>query len=204
VEGDLAVRSAGAAPDLEALVTMAAEARPDVLARRRAVERAAADLRLAHRTAWPALATRGTYSRQYQESLGFPDASSWGVGIDLALPVFDRNQGGVSRAASVQAQRELELRASLIALRSELQQAASEYSVAREAVLAEDPAQLEAAGRVRERMQKAYELGGRPLLEVLDAQRVLREAARQSASGRAALLRAIYRLNAAVGKEVVP
>jgi hypothetical protein len=39
---------------------------------------------------------------------------------------------------------------------------------------------------------------------VLDAQRVYGEAARQDASGRAALLRAVHRLNAAVGQEVVP
>jgi cobalt-zinc-cadmium efflux system outer membrane protein len=204
VEGDLDVGTPRGAPDLGALASTAEQARPDILARRRAVEKAVADLRLAQRSAWPALTARGAYDRQYQESLGFPDASSFGLGLDLALPLFDRNQGGVSQAASAQSQRELELRAALLALRAELVQAAAEYSVAREALLAEDRAQLETAERLRDRVQKAYELGGRPMLEVLDAQRVYREAARQDASGRAALLRAVHRLNAAVGQEVVP
>jgi cobalt-zinc-cadmium efflux system outer membrane protein len=204
VEGDLAVGAPGASPDLAALLSAAEQARPDILARRRAVAKAAAELHLARRNAWPELTSRVGYSRQYQESLGFPDASSYGLGLDVTLPLFDRNQGGVRKAASAQAQRELELRAALLALRAEIQQAASEYTVARESVLAEDRAQLEAAERVRERVQRAYEIGGRPLLEVLDAQRVYREAARQSASGRAAFLRAVHRLNAAVGQEVVP
>jgi cobalt-zinc-cadmium efflux system outer membrane protein len=204
VEGDLAVGSPGPAPDVEALLSAAEQARPDILARRRGVEKAAAELRLAQRSAWPEVTSRASVSRQYQESLGFPDASSWGLGLDVTLPLFDRNQGGVARAASTQHQRELELRASLLALRPEIEQAASDYRLAREAVLAEDRAQLEAAGRVRERVQKAYELGGRPLLEVLDAQRVYREAARQGATGRAAFQRAVHRLNAIVGQEVVP
>jgi cobalt-zinc-cadmium efflux system outer membrane protein len=204
VEGDLAVGSPAAPPELESLLAKAEQARPDVLARRRAVARSAADLRLARKSAWPELTPRVGVTRQYQESLGFPDASSWGVGLDVTLPLFDRNQGGIAKATSAQTRSELELRAALVALRPEVQQAAAEYAVAREAVLAEDPAQLEAAERVRDRVHKAYEIGGRPLLEVLDAQRVYREAARQLTSGRAAFWRAVHRLNAAVGQDVVP
>jgi cobalt-zinc-cadmium efflux system outer membrane protein len=204
VEGDLAVENPGTSPDLAALLSAAEQSRPDILARRRAVDKAAAELQLARRSAWPGLTPRVAYSRQYQESLGSADASSYGVGLDLSVPLFDRNQGAVSKAVSAQTQRELELRAALLVLGVEIRQAASEYSVAREGVLAEDRAQLEAAERVRERVRKAYELGGRPLLEVLDAQRVYREAARQSVGGRAAFLRAVHRLNAAVGQEVVP
>ncbi len=204
VQGDLGIGLARPLPDLPALLSAAEKARPDILARRQAVEKAAADLHLAQRSAWPQLTSRVAYSRQYQESLGFPDATSYGIGLGLALPLFDRNQGGVSRAASGQAQAQLALHAALVALHGEVQQAAGEYAVTREAALSEDRAQLEAAQRVRERVQKAYELGGRPLLEVLDAQRVYREAARQSTSGRAAFLRATHRLNAAIGQEVVP
>jgi cobalt-zinc-cadmium efflux system outer membrane protein len=204
IEGTLEFATPPAPPDVAALAIDAEAARPDIAARKRAVERSAADVRLAQRTAWPELTPRVGYTRQYQQVIGFPDVSSWGFGVDLSVPLFDRNQGNVSKGVSVQSQRELELRAALIALRAELTQVVSDYSVAREAVLAEDQAQLEAARRVRERVQSAYELGGRPLLEVLDAQRVYREASRESASGRASLLRAAHRLNAAVGREVVP
>jgi cobalt-zinc-cadmium efflux system outer membrane protein len=204
VEGDLAVGTPPPAPDLPALLAIAEQSRPDIRARRHSVERAAAELRLAQRSAWPELTSRAVYSRQYQESLGFPDASSYGLGLDLTLPLFDRNQGNIRKVVSVQSQRQLELRGALLALRTEIEQAASDYSVAREAVVGEDRAQLEAARRVRERVQRAYELGGRPLLEVLDAQRIYREAGRQTSSGRAAFLRAAHRLNAAVGQDVVP
>jgi cobalt-zinc-cadmium efflux system outer membrane protein len=204
VEGDLAVGAPAGTPDVATLLAAAEQARPDIRARRRAVERAGAELRLARRAAWPELTSRAAYTRQYQESLGFPDASSYGLGLDLTLPVFDRNRGNIRKAVSVESQRDLELRAALLALRAEVEQAASDYSVAREAVVAEDRAQLEAAQRVRERVQRAYELGGRPLLEVLDAQRIYRDAARQASSGRAAFLRAAQRLNAAVGQEMVP
>src|SRR5262249_10748501 len=180
------------------------QARPDTPAGRRAGARPPGGLQLAGRSAWPELTPRFGVTRQYQESLGYPDVSSWGIGLDVTIPLFDRNQGGIARATSARTQGELELRAALLALRPEIEQAATEYSVAREAPLTEDPAQLEAAGRVRERVRKAYEIGGRPLLEVLDAERVFREAARQVASGRAAFWRAVHRLNAAVGREVVP
>jgi cobalt-zinc-cadmium efflux system outer membrane protein len=204
LDGDLAVRSPMPPPALDSLVAKAEQGRPDIIARRRAVARTSAELRLAQKGAWPELTSRVGLTRQYQEPLGFPDASSWGVGLDVEVPIFDRNQGGIARATSAQAQSEFELRAALLALRAEVQQAAADYSVAREAVLAEDPAQLEAAERVRDRIRKAYEIGGRPLLEVLDAERVYREAAREVASGSAAFWRAVHRLNAAVGQEVVP
>jgi outer membrane protein, heavy metal efflux system len=204
VDGGLEVTGTPAAADALALLADAENARPDIAARRRAVERATADVHLARRTGWPELTPRVGYTRQYQETVGFPDVSSYGVGLDLTLPLFDRNQGSVSRAISVQTQRQLELRGALIALRAEMDQLASDYAVARETVVTEDRAQLEAARRVRERVRGAYELGGRPLLEVLDAERIHREASRQSTSGRAAFWRAAYRLNAAVGREVVP
>jgi cobalt-zinc-cadmium efflux system outer membrane protein len=204
VEGSLDVATPAALPDSGALAVEAEGARPDIRVSRLAVDRAAADVHLARRVALPELTPRIGYTRQYQESLGYPDVSSYGVGVDVTLPLFDRNQGNISRALSVQSQRQLELRAALGGLRAEIVQAASDYDVARQAVLNEDRAQLEAARRVRERVQAAYEIGGRPLLEALDAHRVFREASRQSVSGRAAFLRALYRLNAAVGREVVP
>jgi len=203
VEGSLEAAPPSAAPGLEELLAAAEESRPDVAARRRAVDRAAADVQVARKTAWPELTPRIGYTRQYQESIGYPDASSWGFGVEVSVPVFDRNQGNIGRAVSVQSQRELELRAGLAALRAEVQQALSDYVVAREAAIGEDVEQLEAARSVRERVRSAYELGGRPLLEVLDAERVYREASRQSVSGRATLLRALHRLNAAIGREVV-
>jgi cobalt-zinc-cadmium efflux system outer membrane protein len=203
VDGRLEIE-APPSPETSVLAADAEAARPDILAGKRALERASADVHLAQRIGWPELTPRVGYTRQYQEAIGFPDVSLYGVGVDLTLPLFDRNQGNVSRAVSVRSQRELELAATLRTLRAEVVQAASEYRVAREAALTEDRAQLDAARRVRERMQSAYEIGGRPLLEVLDAQRVFREASRQSVSGRASLLRAVHRLNAVVGREVVP
>lgn len=53
-------------------------------------------------------------------------------------------------------------------------------------------------------MNKAYEVGGRPLVDVLDAQRNYRETYRLFISSRANYWTAATRLNASLGKKIIP
>jgi len=70
-------------------------------------------------------------------------------------------------------------------------------------VTTDDPAQLIVAENVRDKTRAAYELGGKSLLEVLDAQRVYRETYRLYITGRSAYWHALHRLNATIGRQVL-
>ncbi|HMP15982.1 MAG TPA: TolC family protein, partial [Gemmatales bacterium] len=76
------------------------------------------------RQAYPEISPQVGYTRQFQrKAIGFPDANSFGFGVEMTLPIFDRNQGNRLRAASVTVQQEYELQAGLIELRAEVIQA---------------------------------------------------------------------------------
>ena len=65
------------------------------------------------------------------------------------------------------------------------------------------PRRIEAARSARDKIEAAYRLGGRPLIDVLDAQRSFRDTQRLDVHDHAAYWRSLYRFNAAVGKEVL-
>ncbi|HEY8096512.1 MAG TPA: TolC family protein, partial [Methylobacter sp.] len=67
----------------------------------------------------------------------------------------------------------------------------------------DDPGQLEAAKNVRDKINQAYALGGKTLIEVLDAQRVYLETYRMHITGRSNYWHSLYQLNAAIGKEIL-
>jgi cobalt-zinc-cadmium efflux system outer membrane protein len=64
--------------------------------------------------------------------------------------------------------------------------------------------QLKLAAELRDSIVKAYEAGGRSLLDVLDAQRNYRDTYRLFITSRANLAKAIARFNAAVNRRLVP
>jgi cobalt-zinc-cadmium efflux system outer membrane protein len=151
------------------------------------------------------MAARIGYTRQFQEkAIGFPDANSFGFGLGMSLPVHNRNQGNRVRAASVLTQSNFELQAGEAALRAEIVQATSDLRTAlRNSRLVADE-QLKLAIEVRDSLNKAYDAGGRPLIDVLDAQRNYRETYRLYIESRANLGRAIIRYYATLGEQVSP
>lgn len=184
---------------------VAGENRPDVSARRWAVDEARKLVVLETRRAYPEITPMVGYTRQFQHQfIGFPDANSWGVGFNASLPLLDRNQGNRMRAASVVIQREQELQARLVAVRAEVEQAVFGLRTAVANSQAVAGEQLTLARDVRESLNRAYEAGGRPLIDVLDAQRNYRDTYRLYISSRADYGRAVVRLDAVLGKRFTP
>ncbi len=204
VQGSLDIASPVPPPNPEAAFAVAEENRPDLIALKRQVEQAAASVQAEESKAYPEVTPRIGYTRQFQEkAIGYPDANSWGVGVDMTIPLFDRNQGNIARARSVKDQSELTLNAQLVALRAEIDQAVKAYESAYQVLTTDDPGQLEAARNVRDKIRAAYELGGKTLMEVLDAQRAYRETYRLHIAGRSSYWHSLHGLNAAVGKQVL-
>lgn len=202
-KGDLDVPEPAAPLSAEAAYALARENRPDLIALERQIAQASAGVALEESRAYPEVRPMFGYTRQFQHEMGFPDADSWNIAVQMTVPVFDRNQGNIAKAKSLQTQAELSLDAQNIALRAEIEQAAKSYQAARDALALDDPGQLEAAKNVRDKIRAAYELGGKPLIEVLDAQRAYRETYRLHIASRSGYWHSLHALNAAVGKQVL-
>jgi cobalt-zinc-cadmium efflux system outer membrane protein len=204
VQGSLDVPTPATPLSVEDALALAEQHRPDLLSLRRQLAKAEADLRVEQKKAYPEVTQTIGYTRQFQEkAIGSPDVNAWGVGVDVTMPLFDRNQGNIAKAQSVRRQTSLDLRAQLVDLHSEVEQAVKAYHTAYVTVMTDDPAQLKAAENVRDKIRGAYELGGKPLIEVLDAQRAYRETYRLYLTGRSQYWHSLHQLNAAIGRQVL-
>ncbi len=83
----------------EELVKRAVTKRPDLIAYKYGLRRAQADLKLAKANAYPdAYILYQPYTFQNNTYLGVPSAYSWTLGATLTDPLYNRNQGNVTRA----------------------------------------------------------------------------------------------------------
>jgi cobalt-zinc-cadmium efflux system outer membrane protein len=204
VQGSLEVPTPATPLAVEDAFALAEQHRPDLLSLRQQLAKAEADIFVEQKKVYPEVTPNIGYTRQFQEkAIGFPDVNDWGVGVEMTVPLFDRNQGNIAKAQSVQRQKNLNLRAQLVDLRAEVEQAVKEYQTAYVTVTTDDPAQLKVAENVRDKIRAAYELGGKPLIEVLDAQRAYRDTYRLYVTGRSGYWHTLHRLNAAIGKQVL-
>src|SRR5439155_25803334 len=133
---------------------VAEQERPDLISLRWQVNKADADIRVERTRGFPTVTPSFTFTRQFQEkAIGFPDASSYGVTLNMSLPVFDRNQGNVVKAQATQAQTYYNLLTQLVSLRAEIEQAVQEFRAAYVNVTSDDPKQLKLAQSVRDRIE---------------------------------------------------
>lgn len=174
---------AGPALVLDQLTREALERSPELAQLQAEVDRARAQLDAAQASRWPGIELRIDHSRE-------PDLVQNKLGVSVALPLLD-NRSSVIEQSSVEltrAQRLLEGRRA--ELRQQILLGWKSFEMASGAVEALSRGavrEAEAALRVAE---AAYRFGERGILEVLDAQRVLRAV-------RADLLQARFQLQAA-------
>jgi len=123
--------------------------------------------------------------------------------MNVSVPLFDRNQGNIAKAESVLAQSCFNLQAQLVQTEADIEQAVAEFQAAYIDVTTIGKEQLLAAQSVRDRTVAAFRLGGKTLLEVIDAERAYRDTYRTYIMGQSGYWHALYRLNAAVGQQVL-
>ncbi|MFA6072099.1 MAG: TolC family protein [Janthinobacterium sp.] len=204
VKGTLEVASPAKPLSIDAAFKSAEENRPDLVSMQRQLDKAGADIALQESKAYPQVTPKVGLTRQFQQqAIGFPDANSWVAGVDIIVPIFDRNQGNIAKAKSVLTQSQFNLQAQFVTLRSEIDQAVNTYASAYQFLVNDDPGQLEAAKNVRDKIDQAYTLGGKTLIEVLDAQRTYLETYRMHITGRSNYWHSLYQLNAVIGKEIL-
>lgn len=187
-------------PLAEDLLQQALKQRPDLLALRQEVQRAAAELKLQTATAkqdW----TIGTEFRRQQFNA---KANSLTVTLGVPLPIFDRNQGEIQRARQEQRQAELRVRALETDIAAEVEAAYSQFLTARSLLNAIRQDMLQHARDVRQITEFAYKRGESNLLSLLDAQRAFNETMQAFLEARAEYARSLYLLESASGKGVIP
>jgi len=205
VAGSLDTPLDGEPPSADAAFELAQQNRPDIASLRLQVSKAQADVVVERRKAFPQVTPMLGWSRQYQTvALRAPDADSLTTSLSVTLPMFDRNQGNRMKARSIAAQNSLNVEAGLVDLRSDIEQAVQEFRTAYSNARAVGDKQLKTAESVLNAIKEAKNLGGRPLVDLLDAEREFRDTYRTYISNRANYWRALYKFSAAVGKQIQP
>lgn len=189
--------------DKDALARMAAEARPDkkALAAREAQADAAA--MLARRERFPDVAL----ALQYQ-NLGVgndaPQPPTLSVGVSLPIPIFYRRQGEIGRAdaerdAVAAARRKLDN-----TVVAEIESSWNAFVTARAIVERYETRLLERARRAKEITQVQFDAGSSTLTDLLDAQRSFVAVNGDYYAELVNYWSAVFLLEQAVGRELVP
>jgi cobalt-zinc-cadmium efflux system outer membrane protein len=189
---------------LEEALTLAQENRPDIRSLRLQVDKTDRDIHVERTKAYPSVMPKIGYLRQIQQKTnGFPDANLYEFSVEVTLPFFDRNQGNIAKARSIRTQNAFNLEAGLVDLRSEITEAVQEFRTAYQNAGAVAEEQVRLARDVRDSIEKSFQVGGRTLLEVLDAEREYRDTYRTYIMNRANYWRSLYKFNSAVGRQVL-
>ncbi len=190
---------------VDALLRLALCSRPDLVSFRLGLGRAEADVNLALANRFPDLfVLYQPYTFQNNAPTGRKSAHSWGVGLAVPLPVFNRNQGNIQRARLNVAQSQAELSAMEDQVVFEVRQAERFYSVTRAAVIRIERSLLPRAKQEHDRVQNLYLGGQAPELAFLTAERDYDQIVRQYRDALVQHRRSMLKLNTAVGQRVLP
>lgn len=168
--------------------------RADLLARREQVEREQRGLTLEKANAIPDVIPFFGYKRDFQ-------TNTLAFGVNISLPIFNRNQGGIARASARIEQAGFERQRAELAVRSEVRQAFDVVQGEERRVRELESTSVPKAKQARDIAQAAYRLGSLDLIGFLDAERAYRETLlgyNQALFGHQV---AVFLLEASVGKE---
>ncbi|MFB3825744.1 MAG: TolC family protein [Bryobacteraceae bacterium] len=175
-----------------ASVERALEERTEVKLARQAVEQARARLRLEQAAAKPDL----DLSFGYKRAGGFHTAYG---GVQLPLPLFNRNQGSIGAVEAEGRAAESELAAAQALVRAEVRAARAEVEMRRTQVTRILKSALDRAEESARIAKAAYQEGGADLLRLLDAERVRIELEVLNARSLAEYRQSVVALETAMG-----
>jgi cobalt-zinc-cadmium efflux system outer membrane protein len=200
------LRDAGPAPPpLEELIRLALECRPDVVATRRGIGRAQAELGLQRANRLDDIFVfYDPFTYQDNRPSHLKSARSWVAAITVPLPIYNRNQGNIARAQGNLHQTQTELAALERRVISEVRIADREYRSSRAALDRLETETLPRTRRIVERNAREFAAGK---ITVDDYLGHLSDEADASRSVRDALVRhrrSMLDLNTAVGVRLLP
>lgn len=189
----------------EALVETGLNVRPDLLSYRYGLLRAQADVTNSLAQRWSDVyLLYQPYTFQNNNFQGLKSAYSYALGVTIALPVFNRNQGNILRAELNAEQSKVELANQEKQVVYDVEEAIREYDLSRTSVIEFRNEVIPAAKIVRNSAYRRYTGGETSALEYLDAQQDYNDIVRQYRDALVRHRRAMLDLNTAVGTRVVP
>lgn len=114
----------------------------------------------------PQPALYGEYERQ-------PDLTYYRMGVNVAIPLWNRRKGPVEEAKAALYVAKAETEQRRLELTAALERSYGQYQLAHQQVVVLESASLTQADAALRAAQAAYKFGERGIMEVLDAQRVL-------------------------------
>lgn len=180
--------------DVNRLEEEAVAARPDLRARQEQIERERRDFRFEKANAIPNVTPFFGYKRNLVDN-------TVAFGVNVTLPLFNRNQGGIARAAARVDQAGFERQQAELAVRSQVRQAYQVVQGEERRVTELEKTYVPKARQVRDIAQSAYRLGSLNLIEFLDAERSYRDTLRSYNQSLYNHQVAVFLVEAAVGKE---
>jgi cobalt-zinc-cadmium efflux system outer membrane protein len=183
---------------LAELRSRALQARPDLVALHRDVDRATAEMRLQRHQNVGDTAFQFLVNRQWD--IGIRRGQSLSLVLLQPLPLLNRNQGEIERANEEFLQSRARVRAAEADVLAELENTFEQYLVARQTVDSIRSGMLDRARRVRETMEYSYRRGEASLVEFLDAQRAFNDTMQNYNDARADYARSLNLVEAAAGQ----
>jgi outer membrane protein, heavy metal efflux system len=189
----------------EELIQTGVSMRPDLASYRLGLTRAQADVRLA-------LANRFSdvyllyqpYTLQDNRPFGLKSPISYALGVTVSLPVYNRNQGNVSRSKLNVTQTQVELANQERQVVYDVEEAAREFNLSRQSVIELEREVVPASRRVRDSAYRRWQGGETSALEYLDAQKDYNDVVKRFRDELVRHRRAMLDLNTAVGTRILP
>lgn len=173
----------------------ALQTRADLIAQRERVERGSRELNLQKSEAVPNITPSFGYKRDFnQNTVAF--------GVNIPLPLFNRNQGGIAQAGALLQQQRYEQARVELEVKRDVQQAFNSVQTQNQRVQALERTYVPSAKRARDISESSYRLGALELIGFLDVQRAYREALRNYNQALFDQRAAISLLEAALGKDL--
>jgi cobalt-zinc-cadmium efflux system outer membrane protein len=146
------------------------------LARHPAIEEAEAETRRADANLRFENALKTPQPSVWTDVLEQPDVAQYRFGISLTLPLWNRREGPVAEAVAAQRRAVAMERVRKLEITAAIERAYGLYNVAQRQVEMFEAGSIQQAEAALKGAEAAYRFGERGILEVLDAQRVLRSA----------------------------
>ena len=190
-----ALKSAPIPMPLEDLQQQALQTRADLIAQRQRVERGSRELTFQKSQAVPNITPSFGYKRNLtQNAVAF--------GVNIPLPLFNRNQGGIAQAGAQLEQQRYEQSRVELGVRRDVQQAFNSVQAQNQRLEALEKTYVPSAKQARDISEASYRLGALELIGFLDVQRAYREALRSYNQALFDQRAALSLLEAAVGKDL--
>ena len=181
-------------PTREELLRLALDNRPDYGAERQRLERNRSQLTLERSLAIPNISPSFGYKRDLGSNTVY-------AGVSVPLPLFNRNQPGITRARADISRQNFELERVRLSVLRDVLEAQQTFNMQSQRAAAIERDYVPNVQRARDSALQSYRLGELDLIGLLDAERVYRETLRTFNQAQYDRRIALALLEAAVGKE---